>query len=314
MTTLVAYYNRPRFRLLLAWLLALLPCAAIILQSALAQRAAAIAQAQHQARVLTQTIVNRQTQMLQNSAALLALLAETTAVRGDGRRCEDYLAQLQAHLAGYAVFGTISPAGHVTCNSLRDYRFYDVADRRYVREALDTGQPARGDYQIGRLTGKPTINLAHPIRDPDGRLRGLVYAAIDLNWISHAVPLSLLPPGAEITFSNHTDTVLLHLPEGPPPPGHPFSDGPALRARLQARAHGEWWQRGSDGTLRWYTVQRMTPDGDATHLPAYLTVSQPESAILAAAKRQLGRELISAGVFLILIGAGLWRYRERLSG
>lgn len=312
MTTMAAPVPRSRFGVLLVLLLAGLPGFILLLQSTLTQRTSALAQAQRDARVVTQAVQNRQTQMLQNATALLTLLAEHEAVRADGPRCEAYLAQLQRRLSGYAVLGTVTPPGLVTCNSLRDYRFYDVADRPYVRTGLDAGQPSHGDYQIGRMTGKPTLNLAHPIRAADGRMRGLVYAAIELGWISQVAPLALLPPGAEVTLSNHRDMVLLHLPAGSPPPGHPYAEGAAIRARLHGRVQGEWWARDDKGTLRWYTVQRLSPNGNTSSSVAYLTISQTKAAMLAEANRQTRRQILILGVLLALLGGVFWRCFDRL--
>lgn len=312
MTTQVAYDNRLPIRLLLVLLLALLPCTVVILQSALAQRAAAVERAQRNGRALIQAIINRQSQLLQSTAVLLELLAQNDAIHAGGRRCEDFLARVNQRFPGYAVLGTVTPQGIIACNSRRDYRFFDVSDRAYVRLGLTSGQAAVGEYQIGRLTGKPTINMSHPIRDQNGQLTGLIYAAVELSWISQVAPIALLPSDAELTLSNHVDMVLLRRPAGAPAPGHPYAEGPRLRARLQQQASGAWWDRNAAGEQRLYTVHRLTPKGSST--PAFVTVSQPRSAIFADANRQLGHNLLVVGVWLALIGGLGWRYRDRLSG
>jgi hypothetical protein len=41
-----------------------------------------------------------------------------------------------------------------------------LADRVYVREALARRTFAMGEYQIGRITGKASINVGYPVLDP----------------------------------------------------------------------------------------------------------------------------------------------------
>ena len=46
-----------------------------------------------------------------------------------------------------------------------------VGDRVYFRRALETRDFAIGEYQIGRITGKATLNFGYPVLDDAGHVQ-----------------------------------------------------------------------------------------------------------------------------------------------
>jgi hypothetical protein len=56
----------------------------------------------------------------------------------------------------------------------------NIADRSYFKLAVERKTFAIGDYQIGRVTDKASLNLGYPIRENDHSITGVVFAALDL--------------------------------------------------------------------------------------------------------------------------------------
>ncbi len=58
---------------------------------------------------------------------------------------------------------SIGADGIVFCSGLPMTGQVYVGDRAYFRRARETRDFAIGDYQIGRITGKATLNFGHPV-------------------------------------------------------------------------------------------------------------------------------------------------------
>ena len=71
-----------------------------------------------------------------------------------------------------------------------------------------------GDYQVGRITGKPSFNLGYPVFDPSGQVQAVVFAALDLDWLNrsdYALQMQL-PQGATWTKIDGKGTILVRYP------------------------------------------------------------------------------------------------------
>jgi signal transduction histidine kinase len=77
-----------------------------------------------------------------------------------------------------------------------------LGDRPYFRRAIESNSFSVGDYQIGRVTGKPSLNCAFPVQDAKGRLSRVVYAAFDLSFFSPLFPMSDVAGFARIGLLN----------------------------------------------------------------------------------------------------------------
>ena len=69
----------------------------------------------------------------------------------------------------------------------------NIADRTYFVGAIVARDFAIGEFQIGRITGRPTLNFGYPVFDDDGRTKAVVFAAMDLSWLNHLVAAADCP-------------------------------------------------------------------------------------------------------------------------
>ena len=62
----------------------------------------------------------------------------------------------------------------------------NLADRSYFQRALSSRAFSIGDYQVGRISGKPSFDLGYPVFAPSGRIQAVVFAALDLDWVNRS--------------------------------------------------------------------------------------------------------------------------------
>jgi hypothetical protein len=107
--------------------------------------------------------------------------------------------------------------GYVVASGLPTTNRIYLGDRDYFKLARDTQKFAMGAYQVGRITGKATLNLAYPIKDRlTDQLRGVIYAALDLNWLNQHAARAELPDGSTLTVVDRHGTILVRYAMGRP--------------------------------------------------------------------------------------------------
>jgi PAS domain S-box-containing protein len=108
----------------------------------------------------------------------------------------------------------IKANGEVSASALPLTNTVNLADRSFFQCALSTRDLSIGDYQVGRITGKPSFNLSYPVIDPSGRVQAVVFAALDLDWLNgsdYALQMQL-PAGATWTKIDGKGTILARYP------------------------------------------------------------------------------------------------------
>ena len=157
----------------------------------------------------------KEDEMIAGTRQLLRAVAESSQVQsGHWGDCTELLRTLFADYPRYANLGVIKPNGDVAASALPLTNTVNLADRAYFQRALSSRAFSIGDYQVGRITGKPTINLAYPVLDPSKQVQAVVFAALDLDWLngSDYAPQMLLPQGATWTKIDTKGTILVRYP------------------------------------------------------------------------------------------------------
>jgi len=83
-------------------------------------------------------------------------------------------------------------------------------DRVWFQIIVRTRQPTAGGFQVGRVTGKPTAILAAPLLDGQGRILGVVGAALRLAALSREVAAEQRGGGFQWGVVDGQGLVLLH--------------------------------------------------------------------------------------------------------
>jgi PAS domain S-box-containing protein len=298
-----------RFRLILLVLLAVLPALGLILRTNLEQRQWAVAEAQEEALQLARLAAVDQEQFIQSAQQLLAALAQLPAVRdGDPTACETLLANLLEQYPVYTGFTAASPQGDVFCSAPPIAGTVNFSDRTWYQRLVQTKNFVAGEYQMGRISGKPTLVLAYPALDAAGSLQAIVTAGLDLDELNQVVAEAQLPAGSAFIVLDHGGTILARQPDPKTWVGQSVPETPLIQAVL-AQGEGALKGDGVDGVLRLYSFASLAsaPAGEAA---TYVGVGIPVEIVLARAERTLVRNLALLGAVLVLALAAAWAGSE----
>lgn len=183
-----------RPRLVLLVVLALVPALALVLYTASEQRRQAQEDVREETLRLARVVAADQGRLIEGGRQLLIALAELPEVTGgDPGPCNALLADLLDRYPLYANLGVADPEGDVVCSGLPLPGPVSIADRAYFREAVERRDFAVGEYQIGRITERASVNLGYPVLDASGLLHGVVFAALDLAWLNELAALPAAP-------------------------------------------------------------------------------------------------------------------------
>jgi len=288
-----------RARLIQLVFVALLPALGLSIYHAGEQQRKGIADAEREALRAARLVAANQRRLLDSSGHLLVALSELPEVRyGDVEACSNLFARLLEKYRVYANLGMANLDGDVICSGVPLPTAVNIADRSYFQQASKQKALAIGPYQIGRISGKPSVNLGHPVYARNQTMTSVVFLSVDLTWISQFARMAALPAGSVVTLLDGNGTVLNRYPNGEDLVGQTFPDSRLISI---AMAHGEGVGEasGADGTQQLYAFTTIgAPSMDGQIL---LHISIPKEIALADANQELRRNL--AALFAVAVFA-----------
>jgi signal transduction histidine kinase/HAMP domain-containing protein len=298
-----------RVRLLLLVLLAVLPALGLILYNAWEQRRLARDAIQHDALQLAELVASDHQRLIEGARQLLAALARLPEVREPTRGpCHALLADLLTQYGVYANLAVADPAGNVVCSAVPLTTSVNIADRPYFRRTLTSREFTVGEYQVGRVTGRATVNFGHPVLDPTGRVSGVVIAAVDLGGLNAVAGQTAVPPGSTFTVVDHTGVILARYPEGRSWVGKPAADIPIIALVLTQRK-GVAEAHGVDGVRRLFGFAPL--DGGHNAGAVYVTIGIPTAAAYADIRRGLLWNLTALALATIVVLLATRQFADR---
>ncbi len=296
-TVRAPFLGRLQVRLFLLILLAVVPALAFLLQAAAARRTEAKRHTQVEMLRLARVAAGEQEQVVERARQVLDILAEVPAVRDShpavaSRLCADLLARSPA----YKNIGLVTPEGWVVASGLPMASSVNVADRAFFRRAMATREFAIGDYQIGRLTRQATVNFARPVFGPDGRIQGVLFVAVGLDWLGQVAAHAELPPGAVLQLVDANGTILARSPDGERWVGRkaPAEDPPKA---VPDRGRATFEAVGVDGVRRLYAYTSVGGTHDGRLL---LGVGFSTAGLFASGDRAFASDLLVLGLAVVL--------------
>lgn len=181
-------------------------------------------------------IAAQQRRLFDGVRNVLSVLAELPEVRGlNGAGCTPLFARLRGTFEGFAALAAADATGRVFCASVAngtDEAFPPVADRAYFRRAITDNAFVVTGYAFGRRTHAPVIHLAMPFPILDGAARGVVFVALDLNWLAHELDDGKWTSDRVLNITDAAGRILVRLP------GHADYVGEPLPDELWSRLSG----------------------------------------------------------------------------
>ncbi|HEY6199929.1 MAG TPA: GAF domain-containing protein [Candidatus Binatia bacterium] len=289
-----------RLRLALLVLLAVTPALALIFYAAEDQRRSSSLEAQESAQRLARLVSANQEVLIAGARQLLTAVAEVPVVRaGDAAGCSAFLQQVHGKYAYYTNLGVADVNGWLICSAVPLKDPVNIADRSYFRRTLERQDLALGDYQIGRVTGRATINVGYPWRDRRGDMAGVVFAGIDLTWLSRIAAQTRLPEGATVTLVDNDGVIFVRYPEPGTWIGRKMPEGDLLKAILHRNGEGTADAEGVDGIRRLYGFTRLSDN-------ATVIVGLAKDSALASADRVKNSLQWLALAALVALGGAWW--------
>ena len=153
--------------------------------------------------------------------------------------------------------GVVARDGSVLC-SANDVIDPVPADRSWLRQALASDALVAGTYEAGASGRAPTVILARRVSQEAGDR--VLFAAIDLEWLSKLADSIPLPPGSSVNIVDDTGTILARHPDHSAWVGRNVRQVEVIAAALQRR-DGTIEGPGIDGVDRLYGFHRVVMPG-----------------------------------------------------
>ena len=254
------------------------------------------AAARAQALQLARLASDRQARLVEGARELLVGLAHLPVVRrGDSAACNAYLAALLRRNPGYANLGAMKPDGELFCSAVPILNSSNLADHPHVRYAIETRDFAIGEYQLDRRTEQAILTFAYPVLDTAGRVQAVVFAGLDLAWISGLLLEAQLPQGSAIIVMDHNGTLLARYPDSARWIGKSVLTTPIFRTILEQQREGTAKGMGHDGIQRLFGYRPLISSSRAGD--TYVVVTVP---------RLLARQIAVLGLVAALVTAATW--------
>ncbi|MBI4525993.1 MAG: GAF domain-containing protein [Deltaproteobacteria bacterium] len=292
-----------RARLLLLVLLSVIPAFGLILYTASEQKLQDAANAKEKALAVVRDAVEEQRELARDARRLLSQLAQQPEVkRLDQSACSLFLADQLEKYPEYSNLGVIDLDGDVVCSALPLQGPINLADRGYFQRTVETRDFCIGEYQVGRATGKATLNFGYPLLDNNGKFTGVVFAALDLGWLNQLLAQWKLSPGSVLFVMDQNATILARYPEPEKWVGKVFPQASMMRALLSKQREGIIQTSAADNTDRLYAFSPLRLSEESR---TYIGIGTPARAVYADADRVLIRNLLLLGIvgFLALLAA-----------
>lgn len=202
-------------RLFALVLVAILPALAIQAYTEVALRRSREAEVRFDALRLARFAAGELDRIIDNGRVLAVAIANTPTVRNqDAAACSTYLAALAKSLPQYLALGATDLSGQVVCASQPVPAGVSAGDLPYFKEAIVSGKFVVGDYFIGRIVHKPLLPLLLPFTGPNGRVRGVVYLSLDLDWLARYFQSDRqVNKDATLFIADRNGVILVRLPD-----------------------------------------------------------------------------------------------------
>ncbi|MBI3967312.1 MAG: HAMP domain-containing protein [Chloroflexi bacterium] len=294
-----------RLRLIVLVVLAAVPAFGLVFYSGLEQRRAAATNAQTDALRLARLASSEQQQLIKDTRQLLVLLSRLPQVRdGDPTACNALLGQIKPSYTQYTNLAVLSADGYIRCSALPADGAAAATDRRFFRRAVETRDFAVGDYAIGRLSGKATLQTGYPVLDENGNVEAVVHAGIDLTWLSRFAEAAHLPEGSRLSVNDKTGRILARYPNPQDWVGRPSPGGLIAQALRTGQHEGVGEGTGTEGVPRLFAYTPLGGFGQDHEV--YISVAIPTSLAYAEADWILQRNLTGLGVVVLLALVAAW--------
>lgn len=151
-------------------------------------------------------------ELREGARQLLLALARLDPVRSlDSDACGPLFAALKSQYANYSLLAAADTEGRIFCSSAPT-SYSSVADQPFFKRAMAQDGLAVGNYWADKSTGQRMIHFAVKFDGGDGRPAGIVFAGLDLSWLSGHLKERGLSPTSSILIADREGNIIARLP------------------------------------------------------------------------------------------------------
>jgi C4-dicarboxylate-specific signal transduction histidine kinase len=266
---LPAFFSSLQVRFPLLILLAVLPGIGLTWYISFEQRQRALANAKEDALQLVRLTAANQRQLLETERQLLGIIAQFPEMLGhDAAACHMRLADLRREYPRYANLTVVTADGEAWCSALPFTPPVSVAQRSWFQRVTRSRAFAVGDYQVGTITGKATINVALPILGEAQQIHAIVTTALELSWLNQRLKDAQPLEGTTLSVIDRTGTIVAHYPDGDRWGGKAVPQVPLVRTVL-AQGEGTAEHTDLDGVVRLFAFRPLVGSGSHASLSTF---------------------------------------------
>jgi signal transduction histidine kinase len=199
-------------RLIILVLIAIFPAIVIQGYNEYELRKASEADIRQQVIQITKQFGEEIGELREGARQLLLALAHLTPVRlRDSEACGALFATLESQFANYGLLAAADTDGRIFCSNT-PLAYSSVADQPFFKRAMAQEGLAVGNYWSDPATGQRMIHFALKFDSADGRTAGVVFAGLDLRWLSEHLKERGLSPSASILIADREGNIIARLP------------------------------------------------------------------------------------------------------
>lgn len=270
-------------RLLLLLMVALLPVFGFFIASTFASQRESLVQARLDVQTVSHLSALGAERTVEGAQQLLNAITSGPSLKGSGlgALCAEFLANIRSTYPYYINLGFLDMKGNLSCDTLERRPGEYLGDRAYFNQALSTRSFAIGEYQVGRITGRPLINFGMPVDDNQGAVKGVAFAALDLSRLA----LGMKTPGPDkvsVALTDRNGTIVGTDGSSDAGIGSKYAD-PALYSAMAALPKEAFEARDAAGEMKIYSVATVDDDSGAA---IFVIASIARQAVTAPAERK----------------------------
>jgi signal transduction histidine kinase len=205
-------YVNLTLRLIILVLIAILPAIVIQAYNEYSLRKAREADIRQQVVQITKQFGEEIGELREGARQLLLALSQLAPVRlQESDACSEHFVALKSQYANYSLLAAADTEGRIFCSST-PITYSSVADQPFFQRAMGQDGLAVGNYWADPATGHRMIHFAVKFGNGDGRTAGVVFAGLDLRWLSEHLKERGLSPTSSILIADREGNIVARLP------------------------------------------------------------------------------------------------------
>ncbi|MDP3537643.1 MAG: response regulator [Azonexus sp.] len=222
----------------------------------------------------------------------------------DSEDCSALSRRMISTFEDYSNLGAARPNGEVFCSAVPFKNTVDVSERQWFQDALKSDGLTKGQFLIGKISGKPGIIFGYPMRDSSGSLRAVLFAASNIEWFDRLTSNYHLPQGWTSVLFTAEGIPLSRYPDPEQWRDKVLSEGSRAKFLAAIREHkNKVVMDGLDGVSRLFVLSPVKIANEQL----IVAVAAPFEATLAPVEREFWTRMIWL-LALVLASALLSRF------